>query len=113
MTMKSRSEQDRSKKNQLRHLRLGSIWLVSFPKIRFAQIPLFPFPLPLFIFPLSFSFSPAKIIEAKMVADSKGKSDISFAGTFASSAFAACLAEVTIHELVPISLLLMIMLLSC
>ncbi|KAG6603605.1 mitochondrial uncoupling protein 1-like [Cucurbita maxima] len=29
-----------------------------------------------------------------MVADSKGKSDISFAGTFASSAFAACFAEV-------------------
>ncbi|XP_065854295.1 mitochondrial uncoupling protein 1 isoform X1 [Euphorbia lathyris] len=29
-----------------------------------------------------------------MVADSKGKSDISFAGTFASSAFAACVAEV-------------------
>ena len=29
-----------------------------------------------------------------MVADSKSKSDISFAGTFASSAFAACFAEV-------------------
>ncbi|KAJ0028481.1 hypothetical protein Pint_35253 [Pistacia integerrima] len=29
-----------------------------------------------------------------MVADSKGKSDISFAGTFASSAFAACFAEI-------------------
>lgn len=32
-----------------------------------------------------------------MVADSKGKSDISFAGTFASSAFAACFAEVYFH----------------
>lgn len=29
-----------------------------------------------------------------MVADQKGKSDISFAGTFASSAFAACFAEI-------------------
>ncbi|KAJ6750244.1 hypothetical protein OIU85_000842 [Salix viminalis] len=29
-----------------------------------------------------------------MVADSKGKSDISFAGTFAASAFAACFAEI-------------------
>ncbi|KAI9115984.1 hypothetical protein K1719_012914 [Acacia pycnantha] len=29
-----------------------------------------------------------------MVADSKSKSDISFAGTFASSAFSACFAEV-------------------
>lgn len=34
-----------------------------------------------------------------MVADSKGKSDISFAGTFASSAFAACWAEVTFKSL--------------
>lgn len=41
-----------------------------------------------------------------MVADSKGKSDISFAGTFASSAFAACFAEAIyyIHTLLCIFL---------
>jgi len=83
-----------------------------FPRFDLHKSHCFLFP---FIYFPSFFliFSPAKIIEAKMVADSKGKSDISFAGTYACSAFAACFAEVTIHELVPISLLLMIMLLSC
>lgn len=35
-------------------------------------------------------------LQVEMVADTKAKSDISFAGTFASSAFAACFAEVLV-----------------
>lgn len=38
------------------------------------------------------------LVAKKMVADNKSKSDISLAGTFASSAFAACFAEVIVAK---------------